>query len=701
MKNYLCHILGVLVISSITINLFSQDARMIFDYDLRKGKPHTVTVTGGQWNKGWQTTGAKDERIVFDAGYPVKNGILEISFTAAEKPWASARGKINYAGIYQDPWINQNSTDGDLFFARTGNPVYRFSNVKAAGRRFDRSEFEPRLGDTTDWVPDGRTIHTIKFEWRDGIPVFHDSRGRKTVFPRDIVGSDTPIDSLRYVFIGSDRYTGLTVKGLRFTRVTLRDLGSTVSGPAPLRLHVHNNSWNLADENGKPVFLLAETAWGLVRNLSREDADFFLKVRRSQRFNAVAFVCLNPPNSKNYYGKKAFYEVNGRADITRPLITSGNNPADTSQYDYWDHLDYVLKKIHDLGMYAIVLPNWGTAVTSSRGVSGPEGHLVNRNNAYKYAFWLGDRYKMYPNIIWMLGGDVSAVYGEYDFRCVFRLMAEGLADGKNGKFSPDGSADYSGMLISYHPEKLALQSSDWFHNDEWLSFNSIQNWPELLIPCLQEELKISPAKPTWVFEGRYEGYHRFNYSPDQWGDWQVRQQAWQTAFSGAMGFTYGHESVLGFGKDGSDWKSLLYSKGAQSITHFAKFINYVDPANMLNLISGNLLIEGNEGFAGRIASDRITCARNVNGDFAMFYSACGRSITVKMRELKSDAPLFAWMYNPKTGNWYAGGRETPDSRIYRSNIKAGADAPDITFDFPGEPSFGNDWVLVLSQREWF
>lgn len=681
--------------------LWSQKIVTVFDYDLRKEKPVNMKIQGGFWQNGWQTTGAPNERIVFDAGYPVKNGILEISFTVSEKPWNSVKGKINYAGIYQDACIDQNSSSGDLFFARTGNPVYLFSNVKAAGRRFDASEYDLRLGDTTDWIPDGKTIHTIKFEWRDGIPVFYDTKDRKSVFPRDIIGSDTPLDSLRYVFIGSDRYTGLTVKGLRFIRVTLKDLGPSVSGPPPLKLHIHHNMRNLEDEYGRPIILLAETAWGLVNTLSREEVDMYLNVRRFQRFNAVTFVCLNPPNSSNYYGIKAFYEVNGKADVTRPLITNGNNPADTSQYDYWDHLDYVLEKIYSLGMYAIILPNWGTAVTSSRGIPGKDGYLINKNNAYQYAYWLSNRYKTYSNIIWMLGGDVSAVYGEYDFREIFRLMAEGLADGKIGKYSPDGIADYSNILISYHPEKLALQSSDWFHNDEWLSFNSIQNWPELLMPCIQNDLNLRPPKPTWVFEGRYEGYHRYNYSPDQWGDWQVRQQVWQTIFSGAMGFTYGHEMVFGFGKDGSNWKSFLHSKGAQSITHFAKFINYIDPCNVLNISSDNLLIDGNDGFAGRLASCKIVCSRNLNGGFAMFYSASGRSITLKLRNLKCDAPVNAWLYNPRTGNWYADGEETPHARVHISNIKTGDDVPDMTFDFPGEPSFGNDWVLVLSHRKWF
>ena len=52
------------------------------------------------------------------------------------------------------------------------------------------------------------------------------------------------------------------------------------------------------------------------------------------------------------------------------------------------------------------------------------------------------------------------------------------------------------------------------------------------------EARAAP-KPTWIFEGRYEAYYRNNYKPEQWGEWQVRFQAYQSVFAGGFGFTYG------------------------------------------------------------------------------------------------------------------------------------------------------------------
>ncbi len=78
------------------------------------------------------------------------------------------------------------------------------------------------------------------------------------------------------------------------------------------------------------------------------------------------------------------------------------------------------------------------------------------------------------NLLWMTGGDRSAIYdlknGLHDYREVWRAMAEGLADGANGVDNQDGQADYSNILISFHPRKWAPNSSEWFHNDPWLAF---------------------------------------------------------------------------------------------------------------------------------------------------------------------------------------------------------------------------------------
>jgi hypothetical protein len=258
-----------------------------------------------------------------------------------------------------------------------------------------------------------------------------------------------------------------------------------------------------------------------------------------------------------------------------------------------------------------------------------------------------------------------------------------LAEGGNGK------------LISFHPQKTRPNSSTWLHADTWLSFNSIQAWPEAQINSVTNDWALIPAKPTWLFEGRYEGYYRSGYQPAQWGEWQVRQQAYQTVFAGAFGHTYGHERVFGFGNDGWDWRKELDAPGARCLTHLAKLINSLGSSNLVARIPDQALLAGEVGAAERLRSDRLTAMRTTNNKLALIYAANGRNIQVQMSRLAKDTCAAFW-FNPRSGLWHAGADdETPLSQPFLRGLKTGGNAPVQEFDPPGEPGDGNDWVLML------
>lgn len=686
--------------------------RTVFDLDLTTGDAGSGIVTGGDWDGGWRCTGTDNERIVWDPGAPIANGRLEVSFTTDELPWLVKQGKINIAGLYDSPALVQN-VPGGLFYFRTGSDKYKFGIAKASGRRFDRTGLEPRVGALDDWIADGRTVMTMVFEWRDGVPIFHDTKGRVTDFPRDIVGGDTPMVNLRYVFVGSDHYTGLTVKGLRFTRVKLVDYGPDVDGPPTEPLSVSQDGrWLEEVSTGRQVFLLADTAWSMVMLPTREELDAYLRHRRAQRFNAVAFVLVTPGKDglsdglSNIYGARAFATgKNGRDDPTRPLVTPGADPAKAGEYDYWDHVDYAVAETKRLGLHAIVHPTWGSGVVGDGNAVSQEDVIFDEHSAYAYGHWLGVRYGAQKHIIWMLGGDRLAVYhresyGEKDFRPVFRAMAEGLADGAHGVNLQDGVADYSGLLMSYHSKKnqpkfKSPQSGDFFHGDPWLSFNSIQAWPEDQAAETARDWARVPPKPTWLFEGRYEGYWRHGGNPDDWKDWQSRFQAWQTVFVGAFGTTYGHERVFGFGNDGWDWKKELDAPGAQSMTHLAKFMNCLRDKSGRERVASPQLIAGDPGRCVRSISDLIVASSRPNGQFAMFYTAGGRTIPVDISKLSSK-PMNQWWFNPRTGRWLGPKGESESFSMFARDLPSGPGQGVREFDPPGEPGPGNDWVLVLA-----
>lgn len=43
-------------------------------------------------------------------------------------------------------------------------------------------------------------------------------------------------------------------------------------------------------------------------------------------------------------------------DPTRLATTPGANPANETEYDYWDHVDFIINRIAYKGMYVGLLP---------------------------------------------------------------------------------------------------------------------------------------------------------------------------------------------------------------------------------------------------------------------------------------------------------------------------------------------------------
>ena len=119
----------------------------------------------------------------------------------------------------------------------------------------------------------------------------------------------------------------------------------------PARICLSENRRFLVDEQGQPFFYLADTAWELFHKLNREEADHYLADRAEKGFTAIQAVAiaeLDGINIPNAYGHLPFIQE----DPTRPDTKEG--PAN----DYWDHVDYIVRKANQLGLYMAMLPTW-------------------------------------------------------------------------------------------------------------------------------------------------------------------------------------------------------------------------------------------------------------------------------------------------------------------------------------------------------
>ena len=211
------------------------------------------------------------------------------------------------------------------------------------------------------------------------------------------------------------------------------------------KLKVSDNKHFLVFEDNTPFFYLGDTAWELFHRLNKADSEKYLENRRAKGYTviqAVALAELDGLNTPNAEGEK-------------PLIN--NDPTQPNE-KYFAHMDWVIKKAEEKGIFIGLLPTWGDKWNKKWG-EGPE--IFTPENVKSYCKYLGIRYKNSPNIIWIIGGDRPV---ETDIHRQINIeMAKGLRDGDGGKH-----------LISFHPTG-GNGSAQYFHNEDWLDFNMRQN----------------------------------------------------------------------------------------------------------------------------------------------------------------------------------------------------------------------------------
>jgi hypothetical protein len=482
--------------------------------------------------------------------------------------------------------------------------------------------------------------------------------------------------------------------------------GIPLSGAEMMDLRISDNGRFLVRGDSAPFFPLADTAWEIPWRLDREETARYLRRRRAQKFNTVAIVAFSGEKGggPNRYGDHPFAQNNNRYDPLRPLVTPGSHPDRPDEYDYWDHLEYIIDSAAAADMLVILLPAWGNCVAGDYGNGAPSAEILfDADGARRYGHWIGNRFRNKSNLIWMLGGDRSAVYGRRDYRPVFRAMAAGVAAGVAG--NGRGAAGRA-RLMSYHPRKWQPNSSAWFHADPWLSFHSIQDQPTDQIPAIEHDWALRPPKPTWLFEGGYE--HR---RKDIYGPWQIRYQSYLTVFAGGFGVTYGNMHIYYFPRAANDlkgddedaggtannWEAALDDPGGEQMGHLVSLMASLTDTQFLDRIPDQELIAGDAGGVRNgegIRSDRLQATRGARGDYAMIYSANGRDIRIRMDRLAAPA-MDAYWFDPRTGNWRTGKRLAADPAPFQQRVPSGPGTPARVFDPPGKPADGNDWVLVL------
>ena len=450
-------------------------------------------------------------------------------------------------------------------------------------------------------------------------------------------------------------------------------------------LKVSEDGRLLQFQDGKPFLWIGDTAWELFHRLNREEAEKYLKDRAEKGFTIIQAVVLAEQdglNTPNPYGET-------------PLID--NDPARPND-KYFEHVDFIVNKAEELGLYVGMLPTWGDKVLSDHPGAGPV--VFDEENAEVYGKFLGKRYQNKP-IVWILGGDRN-VDNKEAYR-IWNAMARGIKKGDDGKH-----------LMTFHPRGGAM-SFYWFHNQDWLDFNMYQSGHgkrfNEVYKIAQKHKMISPKKPFLDGEPAYEDIpikfwefcdwsnpkrvptHVLNtnnlikdkdyFEHGYFTDYDVRIHAYWNFLAGACGYTYGNNAIWQmFDKDKpiaipclTNWKDALERPGGQDMQHVRALL---ESRPFEKLIPDQSIIHG----INPDGEKHIQAAGSLDNSYLLVYLSVGQPVKLFMDKIKGETAV-AWWYNPRNGKSQKIGE-------YKATGMQNFEPP--------SSGKNNDWILVIDSK---
>jgi hypothetical protein len=417
-------------------------------------------------------------------------------------------------------------------------------------------------------------------------------------------------------------------------------------------LQVSANHRYLVDQSGAPFLMVGDSPQAMIGDISEADAEMFLANRQAAGFNTewINLLC-------NAY--TACRDDGSTYNDIPPFTTPGD--LSTPNEAYFSKVDHVLRLAAKYGQLVLLDPietgGWQNVVTSN-----------GTSKATNYGKYLGQRYKSFPNIIWMSGNDFQG-WHDPSTDAAIRAVAEGIH-----------AADPAHLQTT----ELNYQSSGSLDDTSWTPLLGIDA-AYTYFPTYDQVLKEynRASMPVFMVEANYEGEHN---AADQGTPQILRRQEYWTLLSGATGQLYGNGATWKFA---SNWKQSLSSPASNQMRYvtglFAprQWFNLVPDQNHTLLTGGYGTYSAGGSLGG---NDYATAARTADGTLGIIYMPTSRTITVDLSTL-AGAVNASW-YDPSRGTYLGvGGSPLPNSG--QVNI-----AP------PGPNADGDaDWVLVLETAQ--
>jgi hypothetical protein len=306
------------------------------------------------------------------------------------------------------------------------------------------------------------------------------------------------------------------------------------------------------------------------------------------------------------------------------------------------------------------------------GLDSADGYLKSYQNSSHavmtaYGTFLGNRYKSYPNIIWVLGGDAdpaqTSIYTKLSELAAgiksvdtVHLMTFEASRWTSGNPAPGGG--YSSLDV-------------WSGPPFWLDLNWVYLMPTSIPSGVASNYSRSPWLPPFLGEDYYELEHSMTA-------FQVRQEGYWAILSGAtLGRIFGNHAIWTFNSPNAEaagdptWQNQLGSAGSVEQSILGALFRSRGHWKLLPDINHTVMTAGYQS-----GSTLAATARTSDGDTVISYIPTQRRVTINMTKI-SDPQANAWWFNPRAG----------------TSTRIGTFGTTGPQDFT--PPDQNDWVLVI------
>jgi hypothetical protein len=434
----------------------------------------------------------------------------------------------------------------------------------------------------------------------------------------------------RFQFVANSGNDGLQLSEIKLFENGFAGTDTSDENIFPLIM----DSGKLSTKSGNPFLIVGDSPWFLIQGPNNAGVDKYLENRRQKGINSLA-MCLI---TTDFYGRLD-------PDGNKPFLTEGD--FTTPNPKYFNHVDYVLGKALEKGIVVFLYPAW---LGYDIGLSHPEGFYdeIKANGPdkmYQYGKYLGQRFKNFKNIIWVMGGDCAPTAVMEEIREMVRGIEEAAGP----------------QIISVHNARFHSGITE-FPGETWLDLNTTYSD----VGSIGKDLlgDYNRNYPYYFVEGTYENTGASAAL--------LRGQMYKPVLMGANGSFFGNYPLYNF-NSGWDEQNTLESQGINDLARSARFFISRSWYNLVPDISHLVLTYGGGDI---IAGNYAAAALMRDGSTAIIYSPDRRPLTVDLTKI-SGLWTHVWWYQPSTG--------------YVTDLSVFKDSPYNTFTPPSD----GDWLLVL------